>query len=89
MLPKSESNDSQKPNYTVLEKSNAQGISPSDNLLKTSIKSDTETSSTSPTHVAWCSDENNEIRIVELEKKQKFSDFDGVKITLTCNSAYF
>mgnify|MGYP000945760217 CR=1 FL=1 len=42
MLPKSESNDSQKPNYTVLEKSNAQGISPSDNLLKTSIKSDTE-----------------------------------------------
>ena len=38
-----------------------------------------EISPTSSTLLAWSSEKNNRIRVVELETKQEFTNFDGVQ----------
>ena len=35
----------------------------------------------SSTLLAWFSGKNNKIRIVELESKQEYANFDGVKLS--------
>ena len=46
-------------------------------------------SSTSPTLLAWSSDFENKIRIVELETKQEFANFNGVKLNNSSSGIFY
>ena len=93
MLPKSESNESQRSTPLVLEESKAKRDLQSDDLPTNSTQTGTNDlvhllqlwieaiSSATPALLAWSSEWNNKIRIVDLETKQEFSNFDGVDVS--------
>lgn len=95
MLPKNELNSSQRSTPTDPEAAEAKRDLPRDELLNNSIQTGTSTliylffmrllrieeeSPASSTLLAWSSLLSNKIRIIELESKQEFANFDGVNL---------
>lgn len=95
MLPKNELNSSQRSTPTDPEVAAAKRDLPRDELLNNSIQTGTSTliylffmrllrieeeSPASSTLLAWSSLLSNKIRIIELESKQEFANFDGVNL---------
>jgi hypothetical protein len=53
------------------------------NQLPDSITVDSSSISTAPTLLAWCSQVNNNISVIDIETKQDYVTFDGARISDT------
>jgi hypothetical protein len=51
------------------------------NITSNSVIIDSPLTSAPPTLLAWCSNENNKISIIDLETKRNYVTFDGVRIS--------